>query len=101
MNNKNNWTVYILRCADQTLYTGIAKDLFRRIAQHNNGTGAKYTRGRTPVKLVFAETMACHGDALRREYAIKKMSTTDKNRMIDQSCRTVDKRPRIDPVEQE
>ncbi|MCU7891663.1 MAG: GIY-YIG nuclease family protein [Candidatus Thiodiazotropha sp. (ex Ustalcina ferruginea)] len=93
MNNKNSWTVYILRCADQTLYTGIAKDLFRRVAQHNKGTGAKYTRGRTPVELIFAESMACYGDALRREYAIKKMS--------DQSCQTVENLLTIDQVEQE
>ncbi|MCU7848164.1 MAG: GIY-YIG nuclease family protein [Candidatus Thiodiazotropha sp. (ex Lucinoma kastoroae)] len=101
MNNKNSWTVYILRCADQTLYTGIAKDLFRRVAQHNKGTGAKYTRGRIPVELVFAESMACHGDALRREYAIKKMSAADKKKIIDQSCQTVENLVTIDQLEQE
>ncbi|MCM8857705.1 MAG: GIY-YIG nuclease family protein [Candidatus Thiodiazotropha sp.] len=101
MNNKNSWTVYILRCADQTLYTGIAKDLFRRVAQHNKGTGAKYTRGRTPVELVFAESMTCHGDALRREYAIKKMSAADKKKIIDQSCQTVENLVTIDQLEQE
>jgi len=96
MNSNSSWTVYILRCADQTLYTGIAKDLFRRVAQHNRGTGAKYTRGRTPVELVFAESMLCQGDALRREYAIKKMSAAEKMKMIEESSRTAENLLSID-----
>jgi putative endonuclease len=97
MEDENGWTVYILRCADQTLYTGIAKDLPRRIAQHNRGVGAKYTRGRTPVELVFAESMVSQGDALRREYTIKKMSVVEKMKMIDESCQTVENLLVINP----
>ncbi|MCU7918477.1 MAG: GIY-YIG nuclease family protein [Candidatus Thiodiazotropha sp. (ex Dulcina madagascariensis)] len=78
----HGWCVYILRCADQTLYTGIAKDLSKRLAQHNKGAGAKYTRGRAPVELVFVESVQSHGDALRREYTIKRMSTAAKQNMI-------------------
>jgi putative endonuclease len=83
MNDHQPWYVYILQCSDRTLYTGIAKDLKKRLAQHNNGTGAKYTRGRAPVELVFAEGMPCHGDALRRECQIKRMSQAQKRNMID------------------
>ncbi|MCU7906000.1 MAG: GIY-YIG nuclease family protein [Candidatus Thiodiazotropha sp. (ex Epidulcina cf. delphinae)] len=91
----HNWCVYILRCADRTLYTGIAKDLSKRLAQHNKGAGAKYTRGRIPVELVFAETAQSHGDALRREYAIKRMSATAKQKMIDRSRRSGDIASRV------
>jgi putative endonuclease len=82
-NDHQPWYVYILQCSDRTLYTGIAKDLEKRLAQHNNGTGAKYTRGRVPVELVFAEGVPCHGDALRRECQIKRMSRARKRKMID------------------
>ena len=80
-----SWYVYILQCSDRTLYTGIAKDLEKRLAQHNNGTGAKYTRGRAPVELVFTEGMKCHGDALRREHEIKRMSRAQKRKIIEAS----------------
>ncbi|MEW8119526.1 MAG: GIY-YIG nuclease family protein [Candidatus Thiodiazotropha sp.] len=84
-NDPQPWYVYILQCSDRSLYTGIAKDLEKRLVQHNSGTGAKYTRGRTPVELVFAEGMRCHGDALRREYQIKRMSLAQKRKMIEAS----------------
>ncbi|MBT3048567.1 MAG: GIY-YIG nuclease family protein [Candidatus Thiodiazotropha sp.] len=77
------WTVYMVRCADRTIYTGIAKDLGRRVAEHNSGSGAKYTRGRAPVELVFAEDLNSHGEALRREYEIKQMSRARKLRLIE------------------
>ena len=80
-----SWYVYILRCADQTLYTGITNDVDRRIAEHNRGVGAKYTRGRTPVELAFVESVESRGDALRREYAIKQMTPVQKQRLIDHS----------------
>lgn len=67
------WYVYIVRCADDTLYTGIARDLARRIAQHNAGNGAAYTRGRRPVTLVHREAATDRGSALRREAAIKRL----------------------------
>ena len=67
------WHVYIVRCADSTLYTGIAKDPAARVAQHNAGRGAKYTRSRLPVKLVYREPAADRGTALRREHEIKRL----------------------------
>ena len=63
--------VYIVRCADDTLYTGWAVDVARRVKAHNGGRGAKYTRTRGPVTLVYSEEVATVGDALRRERAIK------------------------------
>ena len=69
------WSVYLVRCADYTLYTGVAKDVSLRVNQHNRGVGAKYTRGRGPVELVYCEAVGGQGDALRREIAIKRMST--------------------------
>ena len=79
------WFVYIVRCADQTLYTGVATDLAARIAQHNGGRGAKYTRGRTPVELVYRERVADRSAALRRELAIKRMSSRAKRQLIQRS----------------
>jgi putative endonuclease len=84
-NDPQPWYVYILQCSDRTLYTGIAKDIEKRLAQHNSGTGARYTRGRAPVELVFVEGMRCHGDALRREYQIKRMSRAQKRKIIEAS----------------
>jgi predicted GIY-YIG superfamily endonuclease len=72
------WYVYIVRCADRTLYTGVARDLDARIEVHNAGRGAKYTRARLPVKLIYQETAADRGAALRREHAIKRLSRTEK-----------------------
>lgn len=74
----NDWQVYIVRCADQTLYTGIARDLGQRITQHNAGTGAAYTRARRPVILVHQESAPDRGAALRREAAIKRLPVTAK-----------------------
>lgn len=75
---EKTWYVYILRCADGTLYTGITTDPERRLAQHNAGTGAKYTRGRRPVALCYQETLPTKGDALRRELAVKALSREQK-----------------------
>jgi putative endonuclease len=72
------WTVYILRCADDTLYTGITNDLPKRIAAHESGRGAKYTRGRGPYEILHTETLEGRGDALRREAAIKAMDRAEK-----------------------
>ena len=76
------WHVYILRCADGTLYTGAAVDVAARTATHNKGKGARYTRGRLPVRLVYQEPCADRGTALRREHAIKKLSRENKRRLI-------------------
>lgn len=74
----DRYSVYILRCRDKTYYTGITNDLPRRIKQHNAGTGAKYTCGRGPVKLVYKEEGLTKSEALKREHAIKKMSRENK-----------------------
>lgn len=78
------WQVYIVRCADDSLYTGIARDLKRRIAEHNadNGPGASYTRSRRPVKLVYQEAAADRSMASKREYQIKQLSRAEKLALI-------------------
>ncbi|MBM4320339.1 MAG: GIY-YIG nuclease family protein [Deltaproteobacteria bacterium] len=72
------WSVYILRCADSTLYTGITNDLAERLAAHHQGQGARYTRGRGPFELVHCEQVASRGEALRRELQLKKLSRRQK-----------------------
>ena len=74
--------VYILRCNDGTLYTGWTNDLINRVNIHNKGKGAKYTKARLPVKLVYYETYNSKRDALKREYEIKQYSKKDKESMI-------------------
>lgn len=78
------WQVYIVRCADGSLYTGIARDLERRIAEHNGdiGQGASYTRSRRPVRLVYREPAADRSAASRREYQIKQLSRAEKLALI-------------------
>jgi len=73
-----NWVVYILECADKSLYTGITTNLERRLAEHAAGRGAKYTRGRGPFRLVYSETCAGRAEATRREAAIKLMDKAQK-----------------------
>jgi putative endonuclease len=68
-----DWVCYLLRCADDTLYCGITNDLEKRLAAHNSGEGAKYTRGRAPVKLVHTESFVDKSAALKREMQIKQM----------------------------
>jgi putative endonuclease len=72
------WTVYLVRCGDGTLYTGITTNPKRRLAQHNAGSGAAYTRTRLPVILVYQEPMSDRSSALRREHAIKKLTRVEK-----------------------
>lgn len=74
--------VYILRCADNTLYTGSTTDVARRAAVHNSGRGAKYTRSRRPVKVVYWESCPDRSAALRREAAIKRLSRAEKEALI-------------------
>ena len=73
--------VYILRCADGTLYTGYTTDPERRVAEHNAGQGAKYTRGRTPVERVHLESFASQSKAMQREYAIKQLPRVQKKQL--------------------
>ncbi len=70
---KRNWICYLLECADGTLYCGITNDLDRRLAVHNAGDGAKYTRSRLPVRLAYAETCVDRSAALKRELEIKAL----------------------------
>ncbi|HLQ24368.1 MAG TPA: GIY-YIG nuclease family protein [Acidiferrobacterales bacterium] len=79
------WCVYVLRCADNSLYTGVATNIDTRVAKHNTGKGAKYTRARLPAVLVYQEVVGDHGAALRRESAIKRMPPLAKRRLITQS----------------
>ncbi|MBC8873586.1 MAG: GIY-YIG nuclease family protein [Planctomycetes bacterium] len=80
------WFVYILRCADGTLYTGIAKDMNRRCEQHNAGTASRYTRGRLPASVVYQEPQATRSLALKREAAIKMLPRRQKLAMIGGRC---------------
>lgn len=72
------WHVYILRCNDNTLYTGITDDVQQRVAAHNAGKGAKYTRGRGPTRVVYKESCENKSQALRRELEIKRLSRKEK-----------------------
>lgn len=74
--------VYILKCADGTLYTGYSMNVTDRVKRHNAGKGAKYTRSRLPVKVVYTEEFDNRGDALSREYAIKQMTRKQKMKLI-------------------
>jgi putative endonuclease len=78
----DRWFVYLLRCADGTLYTGIAKDVSRRCEQHNTGTASRYTRCRRPTSLVYQEAHASRSSALKREAAIKRLSRRQKESLI-------------------
>ena len=77
-----HWTVYILRCADGTLYTGITNDLERRISEHQSGQGAKYTKGRGPFEIVFNEPHRNRADASRREVEVKSMNRVQKLKLV-------------------
>lgn len=74
--------LYIVRCKDETLYTGISNNVVRRIAQHNAGKGAKYVRGRLPVRLVYQEKYSTHRKACQREIEIKQWSKSKKEELI-------------------
>ena len=74
--------VYVLECADGTLYTGYTTDVARRVAEHDAGEGAKYTRGRTPVDLRHVETFDSKSAALSREHEIKSLSRASKERLL-------------------
>lgn len=79
---KNSWCVYILECSDNTYYTGITNDLENRLAQHRCGTGAKYTKGRTPLNLIYQEKCESRSAASKREYTIKNLSRLEKQALI-------------------
>lgn len=77
-----SWKLYILRCGDGTLYTGITTDVEQRFLAHCAGKGAKYTRGRAPLELVYTEECGSHSDALKRELAIKALPREEKQKLI-------------------
>ena len=76
------WYVYILECADDTFYTGVTRDLAARVREHNAGDGARYTRARRPVRLIYSEKAPDRGAAQSREYSIKQLSRTQKSRLV-------------------
>ncbi len=76
------WYLYILRCKDNTLYTGITTRVEERLKAHSSGKGAKYTRGRDPLELVYQERCGTHSQALKRELAVKALSREEKERLI-------------------
>lgn len=86
---EKTWKVYILRCGDGSLYTGIAVDVQQRLAAHRSGKGAKYTRGRGPLELVFWEECGTHSNALKREMAIKALPRTEKEKLFHQSTECI------------
>lgn len=88
------WQVYILRCGDGSFYTGIARDARARLAQHAAGKGARYTRGRGPLELVHVEPAGSHGDALRREAAIRRLGRAAKAALAARSPALADSAPR-------
>ena len=77
-----SWVVYILKCADDSLYTGITNDLDARLAAHEEGTGAKYTKGRGPFEVVYTEDCADRSEASKREFAIKKLNRAEKEKLF-------------------
>lgn len=84
--------VYIVECKDGSFYTGTAADLTARLAKHNTGKGAKYTRSRSPVELKYYEQLESRSEALRREYALRKLTREEKIRLIsEQPDSTVNK----------
>jgi len=77
---------YIVKCSDNSLYTGYTTNIKRRVSEHNNKKGAKYTRGRTPVELKYVEFHNTKSDAMSREYEIKQLSSRKKRNLIDENC---------------
>lgn len=80
---EKRWKLYMLRCGDGSLYTGIAVDVQARLEVHRSGKGAKYTRGRGPLELVYTEDCGSHSDALKREIKIKALTREEKEKLIE------------------
>ena len=78
-----SWCVYIVKCSDNSLYTGVSSNLVSRIKKHNTGQGAKYTKTRRPVKLVYEEQLENKSISLKREMEIKKLSRDEKLKLIN------------------
>lgn len=82
MEQASHWHVYIVECADGTLYTGCAVDVEARVKVHNSGKGAKYTKPRLPVHLVYSEPAEDRSTALKREYALKQLTAVEKRKLV-------------------
>lgn len=80
---EQTWFLYILRCRDGSLYTGITTDVEKRLEAHRSGNGAKYTRGRGPLTLVYREMCGSHSDALKRECQIKALTRKEKLKLLE------------------
>ncbi len=83
--NETPWFLYIIRCNNGNLYTGISTDVARRLAQHESGKGAKFLRGKGPLELVYQKKIGSRSDALKAESTIKKLTKTDKEKLIQHS----------------
>lgn len=83
MENKHRHFIYMLKCGDNTIYTGYTNDLEKRLAMHESGKGAKYTRGRGPLELVYLEEFPDKVSAMRQEYQIKKLTRAKKEQIIE------------------
>lgn len=79
---EKKWSVYILRCGDGSLYTGVAVDVQARLKMHRSGKGAKYTRGRGPLELVYTEECSDKSEALKRELSIKALTRAEKENLL-------------------
>ena len=87
MSDSDIWYTYMLRCNDRSLYTGITKDIDRRLAEHNSAkNGARYTRSRLPVKLVFLERFSSRAAAAKREYQLKRFSKKEKQKLVREAA---------------
>ncbi len=87
--NESAWYVYVALCSDHSLYTGVTTDLARREREHNEGNnGARYTRSRRPIKIVYSERVEDRSSALRREYAVKQLSSIEKQRLVSGDAET-------------
>jgi len=86
MADSDMWYTYMVRCRDRSLYTGITKDIDRRLAEHNNAkNGARYTRTRRPVRLVFLERFSSRSAAAKREHQLKSLSKTEKQKLFQKT----------------
>ncbi|MEH6404894.1 MAG: GIY-YIG nuclease family protein [Sneathiella sp.] len=84
-----NWIVYILKCGDGSLYTGITNNVVKRLAAHEAGTGAKYTKGRGPLLLVYEEPCLNRSDASKRELNIKSLSKQQKQKLVTTAANSI------------
>ncbi len=80
--SKNNWHLYLVRCADDTIYTGISIDVSARVTKHNSGRGAKYTQTRLPVRLIYSESQPDRISAMKREIQVKRWNRKMKEKLV-------------------